>query len=100
MFVVPPPEAEVAPAMQPTARQQLSAIGYALPERIEPGFLLLAADASCERQVPFYWLGTAGCAPSSSFPHSPTRRHIRRLRRLRRISSTGAIMYDFRRLEA
>jgi hypothetical protein len=56
MFVLPPGEAEGAPALSAAARERLGAIGFKLPERSEPGFILLSADGSYEQHIPFDWL--------------------------------------------
>lgn len=56
MFILPPREGGRVPAISPAARERLRAIGYTMPEQIEPGFFLLTADGSCARHIPFDWL--------------------------------------------
>jgi hypothetical protein len=56
VFILPPKETEGAPPMSPAAYARLGAIGYALPIGLEPGFVLLAANGSFDRLIPFDWL--------------------------------------------
>ena len=37
-------------------REGPAAIGYTLPERIAPGFMLLSTAGSCDHHIPFDWL--------------------------------------------
>jgi hypothetical protein len=56
IFILSPEEAIGAPPMSPSAHERLRAIGFALPMELEPGFVLLAANGSFDRRIPFDWL--------------------------------------------
>jgi hypothetical protein len=42
--------------MSPAAHQRLGAIGFALPAELDPGFIMLGANESFDRRIPFDWL--------------------------------------------